>query len=455
MDIMDKLNSLPRDEQLFYSAFQHAAIGMALVAPDGQWLMVNNSLCNIVGYEEKELLSLTFQDITHPDDLNEDLQYVERVLSGDLDTYQMEKRYIHKDGSIIYILLSVSLARNEDGTPRFFISQIIDFTERKYLELELIRQATEDMLTGVNNRRRFYDLAGRELLRGGRYGDPMILLMIDIDNFKSINDTYGHAIGDEALKKMAAACKSVLREIDIFGRVGGEEFCVLLFRTDAAMGRQVAERLRKTVEKIIQPTDKGVVRFTISLGGVAFSGSEESLEYRIKQADTCLYKAKSKGRNRVELLDEMTDRSTAIENLQAGFVRLEWSKAYECGNQVIDTQHRNLFKHANALLTALIAKQDKSMCQKLIDQLIVEVENHFTAEERITKTAGYQLVAEHHKIHDELLTQAKLLAHKYRTQHIEPADIFQFLAIEVVSQHLLIEDRKFFSCLHDTDIETD
>ncbi|WP_163339035.1 diguanylate cyclase [Desulfopila sp. IMCC35008] len=455
MNTIDNLCSLPQDEQLFYIAFHYAAIGMALVAPDGKWLMVNSSLCNIVGYQEKELLSLTFQDITHPDDLNQDLQYVERVLSGDLDTYQMEKRYLHKDGSLIYILLSVSLARNEDGTPRFLISQIIDITERKLLELELVKQATEDMLTGVNNRRRFYDLAGREILRGGRYGDPMILLMIDIDHFKAINDTYGHAIGDEALKRLATACKSVLREVDIFGRVGGEEFCVLLFRTDAAIGRQVAERLRKTVEKIIQPTDQGIVRFTISLGGVAFSGNEQSLEYRIKQADNCLYKAKSRGRNRVELIDEITDQSMTMENLQAGFVRLQWSKAYECGNQVIDSQHRNLFSQANALLSALIAQQDTSLCQELIDNLIAEVTTHFAVEERIIKSAGYQLVTEHQKLHKELLAKSKLLARRYQKGTVEPAEVFHFMAIEVISRHLLREDRKFFTCLHDTDSDMD
>jgi len=123
--------------QLFESAFTYAAIGMALVAPDGRWLRVNRSLCEIVGYSEQELLKGTFQDVTHPDDLDADLAYVGQMLRGEIETYQMEKRYLHKDGRIVWVLLSVSLAREETGTPRCFISQVQDITARKEAEQDL------------------------------------------------------------------------------------------------------------------------------------------------------------------------------------------------------------------------------------------------------------------------------------------------------------------------------
>ena len=111
-------------DALFRSAFEFAAIGMALVAPNGRFLRVNRSLCEITGYPEKELLERTFQDITHPDDLNLDLDYAGRLLRGEIETYQMEKRYFHKNGAIVWIHLSVSLVRADDSTPLFFISQI-------------------------------------------------------------------------------------------------------------------------------------------------------------------------------------------------------------------------------------------------------------------------------------------------------------------------------------------
>src|ERR1043166_783171 len=113
-------------DSLFQSAFEFAAIGMALVSPEGKWLRVNRSLCAITGYTEAELLDRTFQQITHPDDLESDLANVRRMLAGEIDTYQMEKRYFHKNGSVVWILLSVSLVRTKSGEPLFFIGQIQD-----------------------------------------------------------------------------------------------------------------------------------------------------------------------------------------------------------------------------------------------------------------------------------------------------------------------------------------
>lgn len=440
------LATLSKDEKLFFNIFQYAAIGMALVSPDGKWLMVNKALCDLIGYSEEELLKLTFQDITHPDDLDEDLHYVKKMLSGDLETYQMEKRYFHKDGSTIYILLSVSLIRDEKASPMFFISQIQDITERKLLEVELVRQATEDMLTGISNRRRFYDLAERELLRGERYNDPMVLLMLDIDHFKKVNDTFGHGVGDEALKEMAKICSAGLRSFDIFGRIGGEEFSALLIKTDATIGRQISERLRRSVERSILTTDKGVLKFTISIGGVAFSGNQHSLDYRLKQADDALYEAKSTGRNRIILLDDLTAEEKEGETLQTGFIRLEWNKAYECGNKQIDEEHRNLFKLANTLLTAMIAHQEKSVCQKYIEELISEALQHFKTEEQIIAEAGYQDTQAHGQIHLKLENEALRIARRHKKGKIPIAEVFHFLAVQLVNEHMLYEDRKFFYC---------
>lgn len=124
-------------EELFESIFENAPIGMALVSLEGKWLRVNNSVCEIVGYSEEELFAIDFQQITHPDDLGNDLQFLEDVLAGRREKYQMEKRYFHKNGQIVWIILAVSLIRNADNSPRFFISQIKDITARKIMEFEL------------------------------------------------------------------------------------------------------------------------------------------------------------------------------------------------------------------------------------------------------------------------------------------------------------------------------
>jgi len=129
--------ALRESEARFLDAFEYAAIGMALVSTDGHWLKVNKALCDSLGYTETDLLSQSFQDITHPADLDIDMNHVRRMLSGDLQTYSLEKRYFHKRGNVIWALLSVSLVRDFNGAPRYFVSQVLNITERKQAELAL------------------------------------------------------------------------------------------------------------------------------------------------------------------------------------------------------------------------------------------------------------------------------------------------------------------------------
>ncbi len=130
-------SKIAESEEKFKNAFEYSAIGMALNSLEGNWLKVNSQVLDIVGYSEEELLSMTFQDITHPDDLTTDLNFITQLLAGEIETYSLEKRYLHKQGNAVWILLAVSLVRDEAGTPLYFISQIKDITKRKIAEEEL------------------------------------------------------------------------------------------------------------------------------------------------------------------------------------------------------------------------------------------------------------------------------------------------------------------------------
>lgn len=138
------MRNLAIQEEQFRQTFDYAPNGIALVSPDGKWLKVNPSLCKMVGYSSEELLKLSFQDITHPDDLGEDLELLSEMLSGKRKSYRLEKRYFHKDGNIIWVVLSVSIIRNQLGSPLYFVSQITNITEQKGLEISL-RESNQRM----------------------------------------------------------------------------------------------------------------------------------------------------------------------------------------------------------------------------------------------------------------------------------------------------------------------
>jgi PAS domain S-box-containing protein len=148
--LMSAEERLRQSEERFRGAFEFAAIGMAMVAPDGRWLQVNRSLCRILGYTPEELLATDFQSITHEDDLEKDVGYVRQMLDGSLSHYDMEKRYFHKEGHIIWVLLSVSSVRDARGLPLYFVSQIQDVTEQRRLTGDL-RSAREDLQAILDN----------------------------------------------------------------------------------------------------------------------------------------------------------------------------------------------------------------------------------------------------------------------------------------------------------------
>ncbi len=174
-----------------------------------------------------------------------------------------------------------------------------DITKRKEAERSLRELARTDELTKVCNRRAFMEALRQELMRARRYGHNSSLLMLDADNFKAINDTYGHDVGDAVLRHLALSCRSVLRSIDVVGRLGGEEFAILLPNTNIDCAFHVAERLRSSVENNrVQCHEQGI-SYTVSLGVCSVDQHADNPELVLKSADTALYKAKRLGRNRV------------------------------------------------------------------------------------------------------------------------------------------------------------
>lgn len=175
----------------------------------------------------------------------------------------------------------------------------INITKRKQLEDKLKELSYTDSLTGVFNRRYFLHMFEKGFAAARRYRNNLSLLMIDIDHFKQVNDTYGHEVGDMALKACADACSSKLREVDLFARFGGEEFVVLLPNTPLSGAITMAERIRKAVNKIKLTVGGNKIQFSISVGVTSALATDTNIEDVIRRSDTALYEAKKGGRNRV------------------------------------------------------------------------------------------------------------------------------------------------------------
>lgn len=173
------------------------------------------------------------------------------------------------------------------------------------LEIELERLATTDPLTGTFNRRHFTQCAENEIARSVRKGYTLTLMMLDIDHFKSINDTHGHHTGDVALCQFAETCRRGLRRSDTLGRMGGEEFAVLLPETGEPGALYIAERLREQTAKLELPGERGPVIFTVSVGVALWRGEGDSLSDLLQRADAALYEAKNRGRNQVVMSESL------------------------------------------------------------------------------------------------------------------------------------------------------
>ena len=287
--------ALRASEERFRRAFEDAAIGMTLVAPSGRLLRVNHALCHLLGYTEAELLATDFQSLTHPDDLVSDMVQVEALLRGAIGGYQMEKRYLRRDGSVVWTLLSVSLVRNTDGTPLHFLSQIQDIDARKQAEAQLRHQALHDTLTGLPNRALFLDRLGAALIRRARREERLGVCFIDLDGFKGVNDRFGHAAGDALLATIAERLRLVVRAGDTVARFGGDEFTVLLEGgLSEADAEQLAARLIAAIERPIALGER-VAQVSASIGIALSPPTGDSAEALIAAADAAMYVAKLRG----------------------------------------------------------------------------------------------------------------------------------------------------------------
>ena len=302
--------ALRESEERFRSAFNYAPIGIGLVSPAGTWLKANHALSEILGYTEEEFLASDFQSMTLPEDLGRSLVKVHELLGGRIPNCQMEQRYLHKTGRVVWTSWSVSAANDVKSKQPNLIFQIQDITDKKSAEEKLQHEATHDALTGLPNRPVFMNRLSEALEKSHTLTDYRVsVLFIDLDRFKYVNDSLGHMIGDELLKEIAVRLRDCMRPTDLVARLGGDEFTILVEgRYDAREVTRIAERIQ---HKFSIPFDlQGhEVYSSASIGILHASEQHVESEDVMRDADTAMYQAKRAGKARHEIFDEEMHRA--------------------------------------------------------------------------------------------------------------------------------------------------
>jgi diguanylate cyclase (GGDEF)-like protein/PAS domain S-box-containing protein len=282
---------------------------------------VNDALCSITRTPRDELLGVALADLTYPDDLAEYARGMRDLTDGRITRFECEQRMLDADGEIVWIGLTTSLVRDAHGRPLYRIAQLQDVSQRKRFEGQLQHLADHDPLTGLFNRRRFDEELARELSAARRYGSGGAVLALDLDNFKYVNDSLGHAAGDELITSVGQALRRRLRGSDTLGRLGGDEFALVLPHVDRATAESVAQDILEAVSRECRvATTKGARRVSVSIGVACFDTEPKRMtsEELLVEADIAMYDAKEAGRDCYRVFSPEAGRQERME------ARLTW-----------------------------------------------------------------------------------------------------------------------------------
>jgi diguanylate cyclase (GGDEF)-like protein/PAS domain S-box-containing protein len=310
-------SALQASEEKFRATAEQCPVGITQVSLDGQWLYINPKMCELTGYTEEEIKLLTDQEITHPQDIEAQHAQTKHLIAGEIPAFTMRKRYIRKDGAIVWTDMTVSAVRGISGQAQSFLMILEDTTAAREYTRQIFDMARYDSLTGLPNRNflkvRFMQAKQRAL----QNGKQIALLFLDLDKFKDINDSFGHEMGDRLLNAIVRRIKSCIREFDMIARLGGDEFAVILENlSEPQQAGQIAQEILDSLALPIALEEAEVFQ-TASIGITLYPQDGDGAEGLLRKGDIALYAAKERGRNNYQyFMPEMGTRAIERVNMK-------------------------------------------------------------------------------------------------------------------------------------------
>ena len=307
----------------FQLAFENNVAGMTITDLSRRILAVNRSFCMMLGRSSEEILGLDTDAFTYPRDRDIANDWTMRMLAGEQSEVIYAKRFIHKDGHVVWVEVSRSLARDKDNNPQYFINSVRDITEERLLLAKLSHQALHDPLTGLANRAMFEDRLTHALSKAFRKNTKVAVLLVDLDEFKYINDTFGHQIGDDLLVEVARRLEKLTRSADTLCRFGGDEFLYLCEGiSNPSEAEAIAARLLGAFDEPF-PIGEYSLNQAASIGLAIGGGWSNSVDL-VRDADAALAVAKRQGKNRYTLFrskmqDQVSNRIGLVKELRRSF----------------------------------------------------------------------------------------------------------------------------------------
>ncbi|OGT37684.1 MAG: hypothetical protein A3F11_11275 [Gammaproteobacteria bacterium RIFCSPHIGHO2_12_FULL_37_14] len=332
--VHDAKIKLYEQQHLFETIFNTSGIGIALLNLDGRFLRVNASLTELLGYGEADMLTMNYYYLIHPNDLNNQQMNIQQLIDKQIKMYYSEQQCFRKNGEIVWVTSTMSLIRDENDKPLYFIVQVHNITQQKQAEDRLHHMAYHDPLTGLANRNKLEQFINHVLATSRRHKYGFALLFLDLDRFKNINDTIGHEAGDLILQIIAERLRSTVRSTDMVARLGGDEFVLVV--TDVKKTEGVALIAKTILENVLQViiVQSKEIYLTTSIGISMYPYDGHNIQTLMKNADLALYRSKEHGRNNYQFYTSgMTNKAQekmALQNaLGHALVKNEFTLAYQ------------------------------------------------------------------------------------------------------------------------------